>query len=132
MMDPAHLFDLFRSKHLVLVYPRLWEDPYENVLATAFGISKENENVRYSYESHVKDIYGICWSTVTENDAIWKIYSPNKNKVKLKTTIGKPSNTVSSIELDFLQSRIGKVRYLGERIIKGNIAKIFKNFSDSK
>ena len=41
VLGPSHLFDFFETKSLTLVPPRLWEDPYENVFADSFGVTKK-------------------------------------------------------------------------------------------
>ncbi len=130
VLDPSHLFDLFETKSLALVPPRMWEDPYENVFADSFGVDQKNKKVRYSYEGYVKNIFGICWTLIEETDASWRIYSPEKNRIKIKTSLKKLSKVVTKLDEDFFQSRIGKVKYYSEKTIKRNISDIINKLSN--
>ena len=33
-----------------------------------------------------ENLYGQCWTKTRESDAMWRIYSPNKNGVRIMTT----------------------------------------------
>ena len=73
------------TKRNTLVKPKKWDDPFENfVLTQAIKVNPSHPSIG------VKDrFYGQCWSFERESDAMWRIYSPGKEGVKVRTTIGK-------------------------------------------
>lgn len=79
------LRDLFKNQN-TLVSPRKWDDPWENILEKVI-FKESNGN---SFKHPLRDrFYGQCWTLTEETDAAWRIYTPEKNGVRLKTTIGK-------------------------------------------
>lgn len=122
LMEVHHLFELFENKQLVLVSPKLWDDPYEDFLNHCHGVDKREPNVRISYHGHEKYLFGQCWTFNEDNDATWRIYSPNKNKVKVRTNIKNLHNCLNQINDEMFKSYIGKVKYLSEEKIKNNIS----------
>lgn len=80
--------NLIKSKENGLVRPRKWEDPFENFfLKCNFIDTSTGDEVDISKISD--SWYGQCWSMKEESDAMWRIYSPEKNGIKIKTTIRK-------------------------------------------
>lgn len=132
VLEVSKLFDLFESGLLWLTAPKLWDDPYENFLKHISGISNDKDSVRISFEGHSKYIFGQCWTLNEETDATWRIYSPNKDRVKIKTTIAKLYNNVKKINEDGFHSYLGKIRYIPEHEMITNIVngikKSFINF----
>lgn len=123
VLEVSRLFDIFETRLLELTSPKSWADPYENFLKYSYGIEDENENVRHSFEGCSKLIFGQCWTLNAETDAVWRIYSPNKDRAKVKTTIRKLYELVQKIQDKWFRSYIGKVKYLPEVEIKKNISK---------
>lgn len=69
-----------------LYFPKInkWEDPYELFL---FKQEYYDQNgIIVDVLSTTNSIYGQCWSTKRDSDALWRIYSPNKMSVRIKTT----------------------------------------------
>ena len=112
------LVALFKSGNNTLVKPALWDDPLENfILKTASAVFKKHPE----YDLDARDrFYGQCWSLLKESDAMWRIYSPDKKGVKVKTTIRKLFNSLEkSVKARYGFSFIGKVKYLsGEQLKK--------------
>lgn len=119
VMPVVRLFEILESGCLTLVEPKAWDDPFENILlgghmpevlerdigAKIFGISA----------------FGQCWTTNQETDAMWRIYSQDKQGVKVKSSILKLVDALSSGVSDLWKTGcfIGKVQYHeGERIIE--------------
>jgi hypothetical protein len=80
------LEEIFQENKLTLVKPLLWDDPFENFILNSTGILPDGREFQIGYRD---TFYGQCWSLTKESDAMWRIYSPNKNGVKVKTTIRK-------------------------------------------
>ena len=81
-----HFFSLFETSENVLVLPKKWQDPFENVVLNAEVRTINGESGESLFHDNV---YGQCWSTHTASDAMWQIYSKNKNAIRVRTTVGK-------------------------------------------
>lgn len=95
---------------LALMAPKKWDDPYEKSLQT-------------HYERHGRSldgfkVYGLCWSTESRSDALWRIYSPARLGIKISTTVSKLAAALDSGSTDksLLENTfLGRVAYLPER-----------------
>jgi hypothetical protein len=117
----SRLRELFEERKLALVKPNLWEDPFENFILNATGIFPNG--MEFNIESR-NSFYGQCWSRTKESDAMWRIYSPDKDGVKVKTTMRKlfePLFQLGGVHRKMngneynLTSFIGKVQYQGKK-----------------
>lgn len=105
------LNQLFNEKVNVLVSPELWDDPFENFIMKS--------NVRFD-DGTIADIefsddyYGQCWTLHKASDAMWRIYSNDKKSVRIRTTVRKLAESLSTTlgKWKNVQSYIGKVEYL--------------------
>lgn len=95
-----------------------WEDTYENWLIKA---SFKSKSTRISFKEFLSGYFGQCWTTSKETDALWRIYSADKNSVKIKSTI---SDLLSSeLNLDNFKDYstitkiMGQVSYLNRNQI---------------
>lgn len=125
------LLVLFDTKNNVLVKPSLWDDAYENLILKSKVRRNSGEIVEYSYHNN---LYGQCWSLHRASDAMWRIYSPEKKGIRIKTT---PNKLLSSLyhggaEDPSRSCVVGKVRYLSEKRLKGFGNSIYKNGALSK
>jgi len=90
------LFDLFAGEANVLVKPSKWQDPFENFILRA------------------DRVYGQCWTLQAASDAMWRIYSPNADAVRIRSTVRR---LLESLNEDrgstaHTEAFIGRVRYL--------------------
>lgn len=94
-----------------LVRPVKWEDPFENALLKAKGVLEDGTQVSVEFRD---DLYGQCWTTNRDSDAMWRIYSPDKTGVRVRTTVGKlfESLVESCPQFHEISCFIGKVEYL--------------------
>lgn len=79
--------ELLNTKENGLVQPALWDDPMENFFLNSMVKTESGE--LGSLESIASGWYGQCWTIKEESDAMWRIYSPDKNGIKVRTTIRK-------------------------------------------
>jgi len=80
-----HLYTWYKSQKLYLPKPGAWDDPFENILLNAEIKLVSGKMVR-PFERNF--IYANCWTLQSsETDAFWRIYSPYKNRVRIRTTI---------------------------------------------
>ena len=114
------LIDMFRNKELILPQVKIWEDVYENFfLKSKF---READGKTFTIDDDFEEYYGQCWSFAKDSDALWRIYSPNKQGVQIKTTVNKLLDmfmTSSLVTADggyglSLDTKIGKVKYLNQ------------------
>lgn len=113
---PVHrLLGAFEQKVLALVEPEKWDDPFENLLLKGFIQHSSPDAIANTIFRN--SIYGQCWTLHRETDAMWRIYSPDKQGVKVKTTIEKLITALitSSEEGKARACFIGKVDYLNQK-----------------
>ena len=124
------LFQMFQNKENVLVWPTKWEDPFENFILRAPVETEDGERGTFSFH---KDFYGQCWTLHKASDAMWRIYSPNKDAVRVRTTIDKLAKSVSANlgQWAHVQAFIGKVEYLSDKGLQNFAETIFRSGLDS-
>ncbi|OYZ01878.1 MAG: hypothetical protein B7Y37_04590 [Sphingobacteriia bacterium 28-36-52] len=117
------LEEIFQENKLTLVKPRLWEDPFENFILNSIGYLPDGREFQIGFRDN---FYGQCWSLTKESDAMWRIYSPKKNGVKVKTTIRKlftplfqagGKHTKNNGIMYNLSSFVGKVKYANTKTL---------------
>jgi hypothetical protein len=110
IFSKSRFIELFTTKKLTLVKPKLWDDPFENFIMNATG--KTNDGLKFKVGFREK-YYGQCWTTKRESDAMWRIYSHDTTGIKVKTTIRKLFNAlyVQSDKFKDISCFIGKVQY---------------------
>jgi len=90
-----------------LVSPKKWGDPFENYflnlpILTDSGTAKNR---------HSEMVFGQCWTLTEESDALWRIYSPCKTGIKVKTSI---ANLFESFKEGFADTTTHKHCYIGK------------------
>jgi hypothetical protein len=106
-----YLIDMLENNRNTLINPSEWQelDPFENL----FLNSKIEFKSGITLQSELgKSVFCQSWSYTKESDAIWRIYSPDKNSVKISSTPRKLFNSLFSIENNINKVFIGKVKYL--------------------
>lgn len=106
------LVELFNEKQNTLVKPLMWDDPFENLIFKQSAVLQNGVKVRF--DSIREKFYGQCWTLNTEEtDALWRIYSPNKDGVRVKTTLKKLFNNFYDPNNKFalISFFIGKIKY---------------------
>jgi len=119
----SRLQEFFQEQKLALVRPSLWEDPFENFILNSTGTFPDGREFTIGNRD---SFYGQCWSLTKESDAMWRIYSPDKDGVKVKTTLrklfrpffeyGGVHHKMNGNEYN-LKTFIGKVKYKGKRAL---------------
>jgi hypothetical protein len=130
IMSVDYLLDMFETKTNVLVKPSLWDDPSENFLFNTPMVQKNGTE----YVSILRDrAYGQCWSLNVESDAMWRIYAPKKNGVKIQTTISSLFNSLyqDTARYPKISCFIGKVDYYPKKKLT-NLAKEIRDNGKSR
>lgn len=113
------LLQMLNEKKNYLVKTALWEDVYENFLL--------KEKLRYKggtlpREVLINRFFGQCWTRKMASDAIWRIYSPDKKSVRIKTNLGKLYDLGLSFPKDGSGTCLfGKVDYYPQTKIEGDL-----------
>ncbi len=109
--------DLLHHKRERYVRPSTWEDTFEGYLfSKMYDASKLKKMVEYiyynvcprNYEATINNIlrlehskwfvYGQCWTTEAESDAMWRIYSYGKHSIQIQSTKEKIDHLFDGIE----------------------------------
>src|SRR5919106_3025820 len=76
----SRFLQLLNDRQNTLVRPALWEDPWEEWWSQFL---RKRLNM-----SMPGDVFGQCWTAVEESDAMWRVYAPLGDGVKVSTTYG--------------------------------------------
>lgn len=123
IMSLSRLEQVLRDKELVLVKPRKWDDPFENALLAASFSTNSGERVAFSAKDSV---YGQCWTLHRETDAMWRIYSHDKDGVRVTSTPRKLLEALRRTDPKYADARafIGKVSYLKKQTLLTRLGQI--------
>ena len=119
-------FQLFEEGMNALVWPTKWEDPFENFVLRSPVRTAAGELGEFGFH---KDVYGQCWTLHKASDAMWRIYSPKKDAVRLRTTVGKLLDSLCGANNNKENDCcfIGRVTYPKEAKLKKFARTVFKN-----
>ena len=99
IMPFRHVVDMFDARMLHLSSPASWEDPYEQLVQ----------------HGRQDSVFAQCWSTRETSDAMWRIYSPDRMGLSVRTS---RSRLVQALEVANqtvpLQYSVMSVKYLSE------------------
>jgi len=90
------LIEMLNEKELVMPKVNSWDDVYENFSLKCNFTCEGDEVIGLKEDSDY--YYGQCWSFIEDSDAMWRIYSSDKQSIRIKTTIRKLFDSVTSIE----------------------------------
>jgi hypothetical protein len=107
----VHVQKMFETGKNVLARPSKWDDPFENFLLQCTLEDSDGEPV--SLEALERSWYGQCWTLTPESDAMWRIYSADKDGMRLSTTVRKLIESIFNTNGEFasLNCFIGRVDY---------------------
>lgn len=122
--------EMFLTKKMTLVKPKKWEDPFENFILNYFEEKDNRKNFDFNFRN---SLYANCWTFHNRSDALWRIYSPTKNGVCIRTTIKKLYEELYNYggHIKDVSCFIGKVDYLHQQELYKKLEG-FKRKFDSK
>jgi len=140
-ITPLWFFEaIIRLRHIVLVPPAKWEDPFEQLPERC--LVTDTSTRPYSQKpigSLLRPAYGQCWSRVQRSDTLWRSYSrvihdvhSDRNRclgeegVQLVSTSRKLLGALAAWSpFDASQSCfIGSVRYTAENVINQHLGSL--------
>lgn len=121
-----HLYALFERNENVLVHPSRWEDPYENFILRSKVRDKAGHVRAFTYHEY---LYGQCWTLNASSDAMWRIYSREKQGIRIRTTVRKLLQSLydGGVFKPRMLCVIGKVRYLTREAFKDFANSIYRD-----
>jgi hypothetical protein len=88
------IIEILESGQNCFSRPSNWDDPFESLLS--FVDIQRSDNY---YNRPINDfglyVYAQCRTFLEENDLLWRVYSPNKDGVRIKST---PSKLIDSLK----------------------------------
>lgn len=108
------LLGLFATEKNTLVKPELWEDTFENFILRSKVRQKSGEISEYNIHERM---YGQCWTLHKSSDAMWRIYSPNKDGLRIRTKVKDLLECFYQVHERLPEAKccIGKVEYLTDK-----------------
>jgi hypothetical protein len=118
ILPKNRLVSALQESRLTLTRVARWDDPFENWALRATLISDTGERIALS-NIH-SQYFGQCWTLKEESDAMWRIYSPNFEAVKIRTTVQKLFDSFYDYDdvVRDVSYFMGLVRYLPVEQIK--------------
>ena len=124
----SRLVEMFETKQNTLLSPSLWDDPFENFILKAF-FDWNGEKVKFSIHDKC---FGQSWSFKHESDAMWRIYSPDKSCVRIRTTVNKLAESLSAkCKSHQISAFIGEVQYYPEKRLQIQAKKLASDIMNS-
>lgn len=110
---PLHrVAELFNNRELVLVAPRMWDDPFENYFLKC--TVRLEDGTLASLDRIADSWFGQCWTTNSDTDAMWRIYSGDNHGLRIRTSLRKLADAIWDEKDTFCRQKfyIGCVDYL--------------------
>lgn len=108
--------DIFNREELYLTHPSRWDDPYENRLKHAASNA----------------LFAQCWSMNPQSDAMWRIYSPDRLGLRIRSTRSKLRSAIrDGIKKDGLKYRLDDVEYLPQAELNQRLRDLAANLEES-
>lgn len=117
------LLQMLTEESIILVQTSFWEDVYENFILKENYYNRRGKRINSEWLS--KMFLGQCWTGKKSSDAMWRIYSPDRKGLRIRTRISKLMDVVKREESCFF----GQVEYLPQSKIEEDLASLNGNIS---
>ena len=111
-----YVIEMIQDHELTIGQTQNWDDCYENFLAKATFYWGQTP---VCFNSFLPCFFGQCWTRTKESDALWRIYSKDKQGVRIKTSINRLLEaSINEVDYDPFSTILrvaGKVQYLTEK-----------------
>lgn len=102
------VISLFESKTFYFAHPSAWDDPYE---------------CRLQHRASAR-LFAQCWCKRSVSDAMWRIYSPNRLGVRIRTTREELERALESELADRYRSVLLDVEYYRTSELEAKLRKL--------
>lgn len=119
------LLQMLTEGSIILVQTSLWEDVYENFILKE-DYYRRGQRIKAEWLS--KMFFGQCWTGKMSSDAMWRIYSPDRKGLRIRTRISKIIDVLKREESCFF----GRVEYIPQSKIEKDLASLNGNISRSQ
>ena len=128
IISVERLFEMFKNKRNVLVKPKKWEDPFENFILRSKVKLPSGDLATFGFQDH---FFGQCWTLNTASDAMWRIYSPKANAVRIRSNVASLASSLEHSCGDWahVEVFIGKVKYFPNKSLVEYANTVFTNMS---
>jgi hypothetical protein len=111
VMPVSRLKEIVQSGMMGLSRPSCWDDPFENFYLKCKVRLRTGEIASLTNIS--SKWYGQCWTRNRDSDAMWRIYSRDKDGVRVSTSIERLFSAIYDDKNEFatLKYFIGEVQY---------------------
>ncbi len=113
IMPLRYFLTMLDSRTLYLPRVSKWDDPYELFLFKQHYVDSSGRKV--DMMSQASRIYGQSWSSTRKSDALWRIYSPDRISVQIKTSVKKLNAWIALNVGSGLHLQLSKVDYKPEK-----------------
>lgn len=126
----SRLLQYLKTGEYPLLSPSKWDDPFENYIIGAefrSGAGIRDLGVRHKF-------YGSCWTRKSVSDALWRIYSPDKMSVRIRSTPQLLGTRFESALAKYRESKlfIGRVQYLAQSQIEKRAPELAKKILNDR
>lgn len=115
IVDFSRALDLFDSRQLHFSAPSEWDDPFETIL--------------YHRRSHA--LFAQCWCKKSVSDAMWRVYSPKHQSVRLRTTRWKLEAVARQYNDENLSSWIRDVDYRAPSQVRAALTQLTQRLRET-
>lgn len=129
-MSLDHVKLMIQNQTLWISKVNTWDDVYENIFFKQnFFHYIGKELVQVGVEDVGNNMFGQCWTSQKESDAMWRIYSPDKNNyaLRIKTTVGKLMDAAFVSPKGIPAVFVGEVSYVDDATISGILSRYAQN-----
>jgi TusA-related sulfurtransferase len=129
-MKADRLFDIFKTKFLILARPCIWDDPFEDILSRSVLEDKQG-GVSKNLSGLSANFFAQCWSKNPSCDGIWKNYATLDYGAKIVSSVGRISYLFNNItHPDKGALFIGEADYVDISSIQETIINLRKNWAN--
>jgi hypothetical protein len=110
IMPFKHVVDLLENREMYFASPNAWDDPYERIL-------------QHRGAAHT---FAQCWCKRAVSDAMWRIYSPDRTAVRIRTSRAKLEVIGSQVQASYQGFfRVGDVAYESAKSLDAELESIY-------
>ena len=118
-MPLKYTLAMVRNNLLTINRISSWPDVYENYMLKQECYLQDGTPI--DVINQTAGIYGQCWTYLPESDAMWRIYSPSMDTIRIKTTVEKLYDALYQNDHNMADTYIGLVRYERQTDIDRNV-----------